>query len=226
MTVSPVSTVTGALLSAAMDLHPVTNHPSSRFPVCACGHSSMEVYRPRHLREVIQRSTGALLIPTPLLGDPAEHAMSLISALLVRADDEQRASMQPLTLTAKVLFAAYAPADDIPLLDPDALVLALGSTLNTHSVADMTIGENGVVRLRCLCGHLVDEDLHESHRAAEASKAGCVYATRDELVATWRTFGELASAIPDGLMVGLRDEAEGLFHGLTRLRRHVESVAR
>jgi len=221
MTEFPTSVVTGSLITAALDMHQPSN-PGSQFPICHCGHSSMDVYRPRHLREVVRRATGTVLVPTPLLGDPSEHAMSLVTAALTVASLDQHKSLMPMVATTKVLMCAYSPTPDIPLLDPDTLVTSLGDTLRAHGVADMVITEEGKILLRCHCGLETDEDLFEPHRAAEASKAGVVYGTRSEMHATYRALATIADTLPAGLIRSLSMDSAQFFQSLSRLGKHLK----
>ena len=220
MTTLPTSSVTGSLLSAALDLHSA-NNPGSQFPVCRCGHSSMDVYRPRHLREVVRRTTGTLLVPTPLLGDPSVRAVELLTAALLNASLEQNKAMMPLVVTSRALVCAYSPAPDIPMLDPDAMITALGNALHAHSPEDMVMDQDGIITLRCRCGHEVSEDLFESHRATEAAKAGCVYGTRAEMHNTYRSLMVIVDNLPSGLIRTFTEEANGLFAGISKLRDHL-----
>lgn len=220
MTTLPTSSVTGSLLSAALDLH-APNNPGSQFPVCRCGHSSMDVYRPRHLREVVRRTTGTLLVPTPLLGDPSVRAVELLTAALLNASLEQNKAMMPLVVTSRALVCAYSPAPDIPMLDPDAMITALGDALRAHSPEDMVMDQDGTITLRCRCGHEVSEDLFESHRATETAKAGCVYGTRAEMHNTYRSLMVIVDNLPSGLIRTFTEEANGLFAGISKLRDHL-----
>ena len=220
----PASAVTGSLLTTALDMHAPSN-PGSQFPICYCGHSSMDVYRPRHLREVVRKTAGTVLVPTPLLGDPSEHAMALVTAALTVSSVEQHKALMPLAVTARALMCAYSPTPDIPLLDPDAIVTTLDETLHLHSVADMLMDAEGKILLRCHCGFETDEDLFEAHRAAEVAKAGCVYGTRSEMHATYRALMVIADNLPSGLLRSLSMETNGMFQGMTRLRSHLKFAA-
>ncbi len=223
MTTFPTSAVTGSLLSATLDMH-APNNPGSQFPICRCGHSSMDVYRPRHLRDVVRRTTGTLLVPTPLLGEPSEYAVALLTAAFLSINAEQYAALMPLVVSSRALVCAYSPTSDIPLLEPDTLVTTLDETLHTHGVADITVSEKGDIALRCHCGLEVDEDLFEAHRAAETAKAGCVYGTRSEMHATYRSLLIIAENIPPQVVRELPRESSGMFSGLDRLRRHLSAA--
>lgn len=131
-----------------------------------------------------------------------------------------------MVLTTKILMSAYSPVPDIPLLDPDTMVNVLNETLHAHSVADMVMTEEGSIILRCQCGLDVDEDVFEAHRAAEVAKAGCVYGTRSEMNATYRSLLLIADSLPSGLLRSLPVESNGLFHEMTRLRTHLQSSTR
>lgn len=220
MTTFPASSVTGSLLSAALEMHAPSN-PGSQFPVCRCGHSSMDVYRPRHLREVVRRTTGTLLVPTPLLGNPSVRAVELLTAALVTSSLEQNKELMPLVVTSRALVCAYSPAPDIPMLDPDAMITALDDTLHTHRPEEMVMDQDGTITLRCRCGHEVDEDLFESHCATEAAKAGCVYGTRVEMHNTYRSLMMIVDNVPSGLLRTFAEEASALLDGISKLRDHL-----
>lgn len=137
-----MSDVTGSLVKSALDYHAATN-PQSRFPVCRCGHSSMDVYRPRHLHEMVERLTGAVLMPTPLIGAPSASLMDLLTAAMVAASEQQRADLLPYTVVARSYVSAYAAWDDTPMLSRENIVGVLESSLDAHSVAEMTMSPEG-----------------------------------------------------------------------------------
>lgn len=223
MTTFPASAVTSSLLSAALELHSA-NNPGSQFPVCRCGHSSMDVYRPRHLREVVRRTAHSVLVPTPVLGEPSLATVSLLTAALTRVSLEQHKTMMPMVVTSRALVCAYSPVPNIPLLDPDGLMVALESTLRQHGVESMSITEGGAVLLHCVCGHEVDEDLFESHRAAEVAKSGCVYGTPSEIYATYRSLTLIADNLPAQVLREYPREANDLYNDMARLQRHLQSL--
>lgn len=220
-----MSDVTGSLVKSALDYHAATN-PQSRFPVCRCGHSSMDVYRPRHLHEMVERLTGAVLMPTPLIGAPSASLMDLLTAAMVAASEQQRADLLPYTVVARSYVSAYAAYDDTPMLSRENIVGVLESSLDAHSVAEMTMSPEGGIVMRCGCGLEVDSDLFENHRAAEAAKVGCVYSTVDELVATYRALGTLTKEIPAELVRGFGMETHTHLAHLSRLKSAIERTRR
>lgn len=213
----PLSSVTGAELSAVLDMHASTS-PESQFRVCACGSKSLDVNRPRHLIDAVRKHTGAVLVPTPLLGNPSAHALALLDAVCVDASVAQHRTLMPLIVTAQALHDAYGFSAGVPELDHDDLVHTLARVLTDHRMDGMSVTDAGAFTALCACGKEVEESAFEAHRAAASTMAGCVFATRSEIHGVYRALTILSDNIPASVLRRHSEDSTAMFSGIARLR--------